>query len=225
MSGDINIVFLGINRTGKRVYDWLCDRDEVFVHSLLTTEDQLRVVEDVRPDCVVSCGYNHLVPQRYLSIPSMGYINLHPAYLPYNRGVNSNVWSIADGTPAGVTVHYMDRHLDTGDIIAQRRVETDFSDTGKSLDSRLGDALVDLFRDVWPDIASGDVSTEEQDRHEGTYYRTSDLEELCRLDPDAEVRVKDFLDRLRALSYPPYRKAEIEVDGTTYRVSMDVERK
>jgi methionyl-tRNA formyltransferase len=224
MSSEIDVIFLGINDAGMRVYEWLCDREAVFIHSLLTTEDQLRVIEDVHPDYVVSCGYRHIVPEEILDIPTKGCLNLHPAYLPYNRGAQPNVWSIVDDTPAGVTLHYMDPGIDTGDVVARREVDTDFSDTGKDLYERLEDAQVELFKNVWPDIVSGDISVTEQDSDAGTYHRTSEFDEVCRLDPDEEVRVEEFLDRLRALTFPPYDNAEIEIDGDTYYVEVDITR-
>jgi len=223
MSDEINLVFLGVNDAGMRVYDWLCDREEVFVHSLLTTEAQLSVIENVQPEFVVSCGFSHLVPERILNVPERGCLNLHPAYLPYNRGANPNVWSMVDGTPPGVTLHYMDANIDTGDIIARRRVETDFADTGKDLHERLEDAQVDLFRDIWSDVVEGDYSVMEQSDDAGTFHRTDEFEDLCRLDPDEKVRVRDLLDRLRALTFSPYDNAEIEVDGKTYHVEIDIE--
>ena len=222
MDGTIDVVFLGVNDAGMRVYEWLCDREGVFVHSLLTTEDQLSVVEDVQPEYVVSCGYRHIVPEEVLAVPTEGCLNLHPAYLPYNRGANPNVWSLVDDTPAGVTLHYMDESIDTGDIVARERVETSFADTGKTLYQRLEDAQVALFRDVWPQIERGEVSTTEQLPAAGTTHRTDEFEELCQLDPDAEVRVEDFLDRLRALTFPPYRNATIEIDGERYTVDVEI---
>lgn len=224
MSNEIEIIFLGVNDAGMRVYEWLCERSEVFVHSLLTTKEQLTVIEEVEPDLVVSCGYRHIVPESILDVPEMGCLNLHPAYLPYNRGANPNVWSIVDGTPAGVTLHYMDSTLDTGDIIARREVETDFSDTGKDLFQRLEDAQVELFRQTWPDVVNGDVSLIEQEEDEGTYHRTSEFEELCEIDGEETVRVKKFLNRLRALTFPPYDNATIEVDDETYYVDIDIRR-
>ncbi|MUV85128.1 formyl transferase [Natronomonas sp. CBA1123] len=224
MTHDCDVIFLGINDAGMRVYEWLCEQDDIFVHSLLTTREQLSVVESVKPDYLVSCGYRHIVPEEVLSIPSEGCLNLHPAYLPYNRGANPNVWSIVDGTPAGVTLHYMDPGIDTGNIIARRTVETDFSDTGKDLYERLGDAQVELFQDVWPDIVEKNVDVIEQDADAGTYHETSDFKDLCHLDPHEEVKVKELLNRLRALTFPPYDNAEIEIDGDTYYIEIDIER-
>jgi methionyl-tRNA formyltransferase len=223
MSERVEVVFLGINDAGMRIYEWLCEREDSAVHSLLTTKDQLSVVESVEPDYLVACGYRHIVPESILDVPTEGCLNVHPAYLPYNRGANPNVWSIVEDTPAGATVHYMDPGLDTGDIVAQERVETSFADTGKSLHERLEDIQVELFREVWPEVVAGTATAVAQDRDAGTYHRTDDFEELCRLDPDARVQVKEFLDHLRALTFPPYRNARIEVEGETYHVEVSIE--
>ncbi|NHX35603.1 MULTISPECIES: formyltransferase family protein [Halolamina] len=223
MSDDTEIVFLGINDAGMRVYNWLCDRNGVFVRSLLTTREQLSSVRETQPEFVVSCGYSHIVPDDILSIPSGGCLNLHPGYLPYNRGANPNVWSIVDDTPAGATLHYMDESLDTGDIVARKGVSTDFADTGKSLHQRLEDAQVELFKQHWPEIEAGEESVTAQPE-EGTYHRTDDFEELCELNPDEEMRVEELLNRLRALTFPPYDNAFIELEGERFYVDVEIER-
>jgi methionyl-tRNA formyltransferase len=222
MDERVKIVFLGINDAGMRIYEWLCGRERVFVHSLLTTENQLQVIEDIQPEYVVSCGYRHIIPEEILNVPIEGCLNIHPAYLPYNRGANPNIWSIVEGTPAGVTLHWMDAGLDTGDIIARRKVETNFSDDGRDLYERLEDAQVDLFQDVWPEILDGEIDVTEQDENAGTYHRTSDFDELCELDPNEEVQIKEFLDRLRALTFPPYDNAKIQIDGETYYIEVKI---
>lgn len=222
MNEEIEVVFLGVNDAGMRVYNWLCNRDDVFVHALLTTEEQLDSIQTLQPDYVVSCGYRHIVPEEILAVPTEGCLNLHPSLLPFNRGANPNVWSIVDGTPAGVTLHYMDAGVDTGDIIAQQKVEKQFSDTGKTLQNRLEDAQVELFTSAWEGVVTDELESETQAQDAGTYHRTTEFEELCELDPDETVRVKELLDRLRALTYPPYDNATLEVDGETYYIEVDI---
>lgn len=224
MTGETDIVFLGINDAGMRVYEWLCDRESVFVHSLLTTEEQLQQIESIQPDYIVSCGYRHIVPRSILGLPTEGCLNLHPSLLPFNRGANPNVWSIVDGTPAGVTLHYMDEGIDTGEIVAQREVEQTFVDTGKSLYERLEDALVSLFQQEWPNIEAGTASSETQAADVGTSHRTAEFNQLCQLNPDREIQIKPFLDRLRALTFPPYDNARIDVDGETYYIDVDIRK-
>jgi methionyl-tRNA formyltransferase len=217
----MEVVFLGINDVGMRVYEWLCDRDGVEVLSLLTTKKQLELIEELRPDILVSVGYGHILPKEVLEIPDAGCVNLHPAYLPYNRGANPNVWSIVDDTPAGATLHYMDEGIDTGDIIARKKVEKRFSDTGKDLHQRLKKAQFELFVENWSAIESGEVETTAQ-TEEGTYHEVQDFEELCELDPDEEYTVKEMLNSLRALTFPPFDNGHVEVDGERYYVDVDI---
>ncbi|WP_435196367.1 methionyl-tRNA formyltransferase [Natronomonas sp. EA1] len=223
MSEELDVVFLGINDAGMRIYEWLCERDGISVHSLLTTKDQLTVVPEVEPDYLISCGYRHIVPKEILDVPKEACLNLHPAYLPYNRGANPNVWSIVEGTQAGVTLHHMDASIDTGDIVAQREVDVDFADSGKDLYKRLEDAQVELFTDVWPEVEEGTAPQVEQKREAGTYHETAEFQELCELSPEEEVTVKELVNRLRALTFPPHDNARIEIDGETYYVEVDIQ--
>jgi len=217
----MEVIFLGINDVGKRVYEWLCDRDGVDVLSLLTTKGQLELVRELRPDIVVSVGYGHIVPGDILEIPNKGCINLHPSLLPYNRGANPNVWSIVEDTPAGVTLHYMDEGVDTGDILTQRRVEKRLDDTGKDLHKRLEDAQFELFTENWPKIESSDMVAEVQEQ-KGTYHEASEFEDLCKLRPDEEYTVTELLDRLRALTFPPFDNAYVELNGEKYYVDIEI---
>lgn len=220
----MNVVFLGVNDIGMRIYEWLCAREGVGVSALLTEREQLDVVHRLEPDVLVSVGFDHLVPAEVLAVPSDGTVNLHPSLLPYNRGKSPNVWPIVEGTPAGVTLHYMDEEFDTGDIIAQREVQVDFGDTGKDLHERLEHEQFDLFTETWPDIETGDVETSPQDPDRGNYHSTADFLELCELDPAEEVRTEELLNRLRALTFPPFDNAHLEIDGETYYVDVDIRR-
>jgi methionyl-tRNA formyltransferase len=218
----MEVVFLGVNDVGLQIYEWLCDRETVDVTALLTEPEQLDLIHETNPDLLVSVGFDHLVPEEILNAPEQGAVNLHPALLPHNRGKSPNVWPLVEGTPAGVTLHYMDESFDTGNIIDQRPVETDFADTAKDLHRRLEDAQYDLFTDAWPGIERGEVEVTPQDTEVGTYHSVEDFQDLCELNPNEEVRVKDFLDRLRALTFPPFDNAHIEVDGETYYVDVEI---
>jgi methionyl-tRNA formyltransferase len=218
----MDVVFLGVNDIGMRIYEWLCDRDQVNVVALLTEHKQLDLIREKQPNILVSVGFDHLVPSEILNIPSEGALNLHPSLLPHNRGKSPNVWPIVEGTPAGVTLHYMDPEFDTGPIVAQTEIETDFTDTGKSLHQRLETAQYDLFVGTWPAVESGDVDARPQDSEAGNYHTTDDFLELCELDPEREVSVKTLLNRLRALTFPPFNNATISVDGRTYYVDIEI---
>lgn len=218
----MDLVFLGANNAGFAIYEWLCDRAGVTVHAMVTRPDQLSLVGDVEPDLVVAAGFDHVVPPDVLAVPDRGCLNVHPGLLPDARGYNPNVWSIVEDLPAGASIHWMDEGIDTGDLVATREVPVSFADTGKDLYERLEAACYELFVDTWPAIEDGDVAATEQGDADASYHEQADFEDLCALDPDAEYTVRDLLDRLRALTFPPFDNAHLEVDGERYYVEVDI---
>ena len=58
-------------------------------------------------DYLISIHFPYIVPAEVLELPKIGTLNLHPAYLPYNRGWHTPSWAIADGTPYGATLHWI----------------------------------------------------------------------------------------------------------------------
>ncbi len=73
-------------------------------------------------DFIVSYGYRHIIPENITRYMHKRIINLHISFLPWNRGADPNLWSWLDDTPKGVTIHFIDEGVDTGDIIVQERI-------------------------------------------------------------------------------------------------------
>ena len=173
--------------------------------------DEVRALE---PECLFSVLFGYLLPGDWLQVPSWRAVNLHPGYLPYNRGSAPNVWPLVDGSPAGTTLHVMTEGLDRGDILCQRKVDVHPSDTAESLYRRLEDESVAMMSDVWQDVRRlGPVPQSGA----GSYHRLADLSLLDLDDSDAAT-----LDKLRARSFPPFG-AEFERDGKRYSVSVTIE--
>lgn len=86
----------------------------------VTAVEALRALN---PDLLVSIYFSRRIGSAVLDIPRLGAINVHPALLPKHRGPTPSFWTIANGEDrTGVTVHWMDESLDTGDIIVQREL-------------------------------------------------------------------------------------------------------
>lgn len=218
----VDVILLGLNRYGERVYDWLVDRDDANVMCVVTDESQYSTIRELTPDLLVSAGFKYIVPEDILKIPELGAINLHHSYLPYNRGYNPDVWSIIEGTPAGVSVHYMTPDVDAGDIIDRRNVEIKPDDTSKSLYERLEKHQVDIFQENWDDIKSGTTKTITQDENEGTFHYKSDFVDLWELDESEDIKIGEFIDRLRALTHPPYNNVYFEREGEKFYIDIKI---
>ena len=216
----MDVIFLGGDGS-RRIYRWLCDREGVSVRAYLTEVDQLDLVTEIEPEFVVSVGFDHIVPADVLAVPPRGCINVHPGYLPWNRGWGAPTWSIVNDVPAGVTIHYMDEGVDTGPIISREQVPVYLSDTGQTLHDRLVDAQYDLFVDTWPAIEKETTDPTPQGK-DGTHHTLTDYRDLCALDPSETLRAAAFVDRLRAVNYESHQTAHITRDGKRYYLKLDV---
>ena len=160
-------------------------------------------IRERRPDIVTSFWSSYIFTDEVLAIPPRGVTNLHNSLLPLCRGAGANVWTILDNQPAGVTYHYIERAVDKGPVIAQRGVDLHSWDTGRSLQLRLEQALVDLFKDCWAAVRVGPVRTTPQ-VGEGTYHYRSEADSRREIDLDRHYSGRELVNLLRAFSFPPY---------------------
>lgn len=199
-------------------------KDRVLGSDSLHEADAYETLRSWAPDLIVSAWYGYILKPRVLSLPSRGCVNLHPSYLPLNRGKFPNVWSIVDGTQAGATIHYIDEGVDTGDVILRRPVTTEPTDTGATLYERLERACVDVFVEVWPSIRTGNpVRTAQDDLPEPpTFHHASDVDGIDEIDLEETSTARSLLDLLRARTFPPHPSAYFVVDGRKIWVRLDL---
>ena len=132
-------------------------------------------VEQMAPSFIISFNYRHMIPEEVLRRMPGRVINLHTSLLPYNRGSNPNFFSFLYDTPKGVTIHLVDRGLDTGDLLCQREITFDEEkETFASSYDRLLLEIADLFRENWEKIKRGDVVPRRQEG-EGSFHRMREL--------------------------------------------------
>ena len=80
----------------------------------------LELLADLQPDLIAVACFPYIFPSALLQLPRYGCLNLHPSLLPAYRGPLPLFWMARQGErQAGVTLHFLDEGLDTGDIVAQ----------------------------------------------------------------------------------------------------------
>ena len=247
----MKILYLANNRSARDVLEWLVHagediaalvvhptgnskwRDEIvrtanldpariFDGSRLHDSSVMDAIRETRPDIGISVSFGYILRQEFLGILPHGCINLHTSFLPYNRGANPNVWSIVENTPAGVTLHYVDAGVDTGDVIARRRVEVSPADTGETLYRRLERESIVLFKEVWPTVRAGLADRAPQVPNQHTSHRVRDLEAIDKIYPDRTYKAQQLIDIIRARTFPPHRGAYFECDGKKYYLSLEI---
>lgn len=115
------------------------------------------LLASVRPDLVVCMGFPWKVPAEALAVPTLGWLNGHPSILPLHRGPIPVAWAIRNGdAELGISFHFMDEGLDTGPVVAQRRLEIGAYAAPDELYGRMGPMAIETLTEALHRIADGD---------------------------------------------------------------------
>ena len=151
-------------------------------------KEDYQAVADLKPDLIITAAYGQIVPQAVLDIPRLGCINVHASLLPLYRGGAPVHQAIIDGQEkTGVTIMYMVKKMDAGDMIAQKETSILEEDTVGILYDRLSDLGAKLLKETLPDILKGTNQRIPQDENLVTYAPTLSREDE-RLDWNMSAR-------------------------------------
>lgn len=124
-------------------------RDETFLEELRSFNADLFVVVAFR-----------MLPETVFTMPRLGTINLHASLLPHYRGAAPIQWAIINGeTQTGVTTFFIEKDIDTGDIISSKRVRIETDDTGGTLHDKLMVTGATLLTETVSNLESGIYAT------------------------------------------------------------------
>ena len=175
----------------------------------LVSDEELYASPPADVDLVVSFLFWKRIREPLLSAGRIGGLNFHPAPLPDMRGVGGYNVAVLEGMSEwGVSCHFVDADLDTGDIVAVERFPIDpDTATALSVDVDSQERLYELFKGVMRRVLA-DEELPRTPQGEGRYVSREEFEAM------RHVRPGDDLDRkLRAFWYPPYPGAVMDVDG------------
>lgn len=123
-----------------------------------------------KPDLIITCAYGQILPVTLLMLPRLGCINVHASLLPKLRGGAPIHRAIMNGyKKTGITIMYMSKEMDAGDIISSREIEISDDDTASTLHDKLSILGRDLLLETLPSIINGTNHREKQDESEVTY--------------------------------------------------------
>ncbi|MBS7007844.1 methionyl-tRNA formyltransferase [Anaerostipes sp.] len=179
-------------------------RDEEFIDTL----------EKLSPDVIVVVAYGQILPERILNIPKYGCINVHGSLLPKYRGAGPIQWAVLNGEKeTGITTMYMEKGLDTGDMIDKAVIPLDKKETSGTLHDKLmvlgADLLIETLRKLEDGTA---VRTKQED--EDSSYAPMLSKEMGRIDfTKSAAEIEQWV---RGLN--PWPSAYTEFEGRTVKV-------
>lgn len=154
------------------VKDWAVKKNiTVYTAEEINELQWIKKISGLKPDIIFSFYYRKMICRGILEIPKLGAINLHGSLLPAYRGRCPVNWVLIKGEKrTGITLHYMIDKPDAGDIVGQKAVTIDLSDTAKTLYDKLCRAAKELLDELLPLIKKGQIPRQKQDLKAGSYY-------------------------------------------------------
>jgi methionyl-tRNA formyltransferase len=155
----------------------------------------LEKIKRSNPDLIICVYFQHILGKKTLSLPRLGTLNIHPSLLPRYRGINPVFWALADGqTELGATVHFINKDIDCGDILAQKKVPIAPHDTEHSLFLKCSIAGAEILIKAIRDVQNKSHSPIRQ-QQESNYYSLPTAEAVCRFLKHGRrfFRVREFL--------------------------------
>src|ERR1700688_3052928 len=136
----------------------------VYHPETIKSESSQDFLKRVAPDAVVIIAYGQIIPARLLTIPRLGWLNLHASLLPRYRGAAPIHWAIANGeTVTGLTTMQIDAGMDTGRTLLRREVEIGLEETAPELAARMSAIGAELIADSLLQLDCGQISPRPQD--------------------------------------------------------------
>lgn len=135
-------------------------------------EEFFEILTGIRPDAIVVAAFGQLLPERILTLPPYGCINVHASLLPKYRGAAPIQWAVIDGErETGVTTMLMEAGLDTGAMLEQSVVPLDADETGGSLFGKLSAAGGPLIISTLRKLEAHTAVYRKQEEAQATYAK------------------------------------------------------
>ena len=148
----------------------LTEKIPVYQPLSMRSGEALSLVRDLAPELIVVAAYGKILPEEILGVPHYGCINVHSSLLPKYRGAAPINWAILNGEKeSGVSIMYMAKELDAGDVILQKSTPIGEEEDAQSLTARLADLGAVALSQAVASLADGTAARVPQDASLHTY--------------------------------------------------------
>ena len=158
----------------------LAERHDVplLVRSRPDDAELLSRLKEAEPDLMIATNWRTWIPPEVFTLPAGGTLNVHDSLLPAYAGFAPLIWALINGEKeVGVTAHMMDDELDAGDIVLQRAVPVEPTDTATDLFHKTIGLYGPIVLDALDLIAVGGRHWTKQDRSKASFFHKRSLED------------------------------------------------
>ena len=182
---------------------------EVYQPAKLPGSEELEVLKKFNPDLIITAAYGQFLPNSFLESAKVAAINVHGSLLPKYRGGAPIQWSLLNGDKeTGISIMYMVKAMDAGDVISSASIPIEDEDDSGSLFEKLAIVGRDLLLETIPNILTNDISPVKQDESKVVFSPNISKEQEHL---DFKQSALDIFNHVRALSPDP--GAWVQLDG------------
>ena len=185
------------------------------VYSPIKLRSDFEFIKELNPDMIITCAYGQILSEEILNIPKLGCFNLHGSLLPKYRGGAPIHYALLNGDEkTGITLMYMDKGMDSGDMIAKEEIKIEDNDNIESLTNKLSIIASKMIIKYLPSLIDGTNNRVKQDINKVTFSPiiTREDEHL-----DFNLTAKEIYNRYRMLSPNPL--PNIKIDNIEYKIA------
>ncbi len=223
----MRIILMGGHDLGKRTLKYLIEKGKNIVAVVTDTKDDwykgvdviaeeygltlfknvdinsdqfINSVTKLEPDLIVVVNFQQILKEKIIAIPKFGCINTHASLLPQYRGRAPLNWALIHGEKqVGVTVHFIETGIDTGNIIVQQPIDVD--------NNEYIDSVLDKVAKVYPTIVNTAIDKIKDDKTKGVKQNLNLGSYYGKRTPeDGEINWNDeavnIINLIRAISKP-----------------------
>ncbi|AWI40262.1 methionyl-tRNA formyltransferase [Lactiplantibacillus plantarum] len=142
----------------------------VFQPEKISGSPEMQQIIDLQPDLIVTAAFGQFLPTKLLKAAKIGAVNVHGSLLPKYRGGAPVQYSIINGeSETGITIIYMVKKMDAGDMLAQRAIPIEKNDDTGTMFDKLSLVGRDLLLETLPKLIAGEITAVPQDESQVTF--------------------------------------------------------
>ena len=148
------------------------------VFTPISVKEDYQNIIDLDPELIITCAYGQFIPSALIEYPKFKSINTHASLLPKYRGGAPIQRSIINGDKkTGISIIYMTKKMDAGDILYSKEIYIDINDTNATLFKKLSDVARDSLLEFLPLFFKGEFNRISQNEQEATFAYNLDKQD------------------------------------------------
>ena len=178
-----------LKRTGDTIIQ-LSEQYRIPVYQVerMNSQNCADYLDQLKPDLIVIASAP-VLKEHIFNKARIGCLNAHPGWLPKYRGIGANAYALYHNDLPGVTIHWVDKGIDTGKIIVRKTLKILPNDTIAKINDRATRLGAELMTNVVKKLESGDIKSKEIHEPKGKLYRAMAYKDVKKLNKQLKSKV------------------------------------